>query len=171
MCYNVSVMLGGRRFCAISLRPTIASHAHLRVPGVATGTTKAARICTTGHQTRVTNHVFLTPIIPALTVRSPVSPNVPALTQTPGVGGAVLFTGRWSPITGHELTPLFPLDTTIPPVSPLFPLDTKKQGGTPLPGITNRSNSGFYSAALPPPGLPSTFSRVPDLATGRKTAL
>jgi len=147
MCYNVSVMLGGRRFCAISLRPTIASHAHLRVPGVATGTTKAARICTTGHQTRVTNHVFLTPIIPALTVRSPVSPNVPALTQTPGVGGAVLFTGRWSPFTGHELTPLFPLDTTIPPVSPLFPLDTKNRGVPPLPWY----DYPFYFGNLPCP--------------------
>jgi hypothetical protein len=102
-------------------------HAHFRVPGVATGTTKAARGSTTSHQTRVTSHVFLSPIIPALLPRALFAKG----TQTPGVGGAVLFTGRWSPITGHGLSPLFPLDTTISPVSPLFPLDTKNRGYPP----------------------------------------
>jgi hypothetical protein len=80
-------MLRGHYSCAISLLPTISSHAHLRVPGVATGTTKAARGSATSHQTRVRNHVFLTPIIPALTVHSPATPIIPALTRTPGGGG------------------------------------------------------------------------------------
>jgi hypothetical protein len=124
MCYPTSVMLGGRRFCAISLLPTPSFNAH--------------------HP--------LSPIIPALTVDSPVTPIIPALTHNPGVGGAVLFTGRWSPITGHGLTPLFPLDTTIPPVSPLFPLDTKNRG---YPSLASRIVPIRYSPL--PRFLPRDF--------------
>jgi hypothetical protein len=38
---------------------------------------------------------------------------------------------------------MFPLDTTIPPVSPLFPLDTKNRGVPPSPGMANRPISEF----------------------------
>jgi len=42
----------------------------------------------TSHRSRVTNHALLNPIIPALTVHSPVTPAIPALMQTPGGGGS-----------------------------------------------------------------------------------
>jgi len=149
MCYHVLVMPGGPRFCAISLRPTIASHA--RLP--------------------------LTSIIPALLPRTVFAKG----TRTPGGGGirsmtirsiseffpAFLLTANCELMTvncSFPLSPLFPLDTTIPPVSPLFPLDTKNGGCTPLPGITNRSNSAFSPARSSSDAFPSAaplFSALP----------
>jgi hypothetical protein len=37
------------------------------------------------------------------------------------------------PCAFFTLTPMFPLETTITPVSPLFPLDTKTGGGRGVP--------------------------------------
>lgn len=41
----------------------------------------------TSHQSRATDHVLLTSIIPAHPGDSPVTPIIPALTQPPGGGG------------------------------------------------------------------------------------
>jgi hypothetical protein len=48
----------------------------------------------------------------------------------------------------RELSPMRPLDTSLSPVSPLFPIDTRKQGGTPLPAMTNRSIPGILLRVL-----------------------
>ncbi len=63
-----------------------------------------------------------------------------------------------------RLTPMFPVDTTIPPVSHLFPLHTANRGIGRIRGMTNRSISEFFSARSSSDALCSAGPLFPVLS-------
>ncbi len=83
-----------------------------------------------------------------------------------------LLTTDSRPLTSR-LSPLFPLHTTIPPVSPLFPLDTKNRGVHPplLPLLRPVTHAPQTFASLHPSPSGATMALYVDLDRSRETLL